>query len=348
MSSYKKNKPVSDTPERSILVTDIGATNSRFALMRGTPLRLHTVCSVSSDLPSFDATLMQVRRECPGLFATRADCLVLAAAGPVHNADEVRMTNRTYSISRNQLKPLAEHVLFINDFESQARACATHVIDTAQRILPGCLTQEISPRQRLELGIGIIGAGTGLGAAFCRESNSKMLFLPSEGGHISASFLGGEESAFAQYLQNSLGRDGVEYEDILSGKGLQRLHGFLTGQSLPAPQITASPGFADSRTCAWFARFYGRACRNLALAMLPRGGLVISGGMAGRIPALVTHQAFRNEFLDMREPLRHLLSSIPVWLNHDETAGLWGAAHAALEHLNNQQSPEENLPAIHI
>ena len=121
---------------------------------------------------------------------------------------------------------------------------------------------------------------------------------------------------------------------MLSGRGLENLHRFLTGDALTAARIAGLPDFEASETCALFARFYGRFCRDRALAALPRGGVVITGGVAGRSPALVRHAAFREAFLRMTPPFDAVLAAVPVWLNRDPSAGLWGAAQAGMELLD--------------
>ena len=80
------------------------------------------------------------------------------------------------------------------------------------------------------------------------------------------------------------------------------------------------------------ARFYGRACRNYALQVLARGGVYISGGVAAKVPALISHPEFELQFRNSNT-LRTILASIPVFLNTNEESGLWGAAYFAAQSL---------------
>lgn len=330
-----------------IIAADIGGTHSRFALFEGTPLRQTAIGIVPSALADFDAVLAEARQTCPAVFERRADACVLAVAAPVTSQDELPMVNQPWSIRRVQLAPYAADVRFINDFEAQARACAMPVMDAAERILAGdCAPDEgqgtspTIPADLLEQGLCVIGAGTGLGVAFCRRmregqgagQGGALDIMASEAGHTPFPLHGGAEQDYAAFLRDATGRDAVEYEDILSGRGLALLHGFLTGERLAAADITARSGFAASDTCRWFARMYGRACRIMVLTTMSRG-VVITGGVAGRCPALVTNGAFREEFLAIRAPFGDIVASVPVWLNRTQDAGLWGAAQAALEGL---------------
>jgi glucokinase len=114
----------------------------------------------------------------------------------------------------------------------------------------------------------------------------------------------------------------------MTGAGLALLHRFLTGEAV-TPRDVVGLLSDESRTVAWFARFYGRVARDFALETLALGGLYVAGGVAARTPALVTHPGFAREF---RSSPAHgdLLARIPVRLIADDASGLWGAARRAL------------------
>jgi len=82
-------------------------------------------------------------------------------------------------------------------------------------------------------------------------------------------------------------------------------------------------------TLAMFARFFGRACRQWALATLAQGGVYIAGGVAARNPGLVDNEHCTTEFL-ASETHGKLLSRIPVHLNANQDSGLFGAAMSGL------------------
>ena len=98
----------------------------------------------------------------------------------------------------------------------------------------------------------------------------------------------------------------------------------LTGEVLTpaalAPRLGNFP-----RTVEWFARFYARACRNYALAVLALGGVYVCGGVAAKNPRLVEHPAFLEEFR-LSPSHAELLSGLPVMLNTNEDSGVFGAA----------------------
>ncbi len=137
-------------------------------------------------------------------------------------------------------------------------------------------------------------------------------------------FVGDAEHAYGEYVRRITPLPYCHGDAIVSGPGLSRLHAFLTGEELPPAVL--GPRLADfPRTVEWFARFYGRACRNYALAVLALGGVYVSGGVAVRSPVLVEHPAFLEEFC-LSPSHSELLSGLPVLLNTNEDTGVFGAA----------------------
>jgi glucokinase len=155
------------------------------------------------------------------------------------------------------------------------------------------------------------------------------IVLPSEGGHAAFPFCAGEEQDFAVFLAAGRNLPYARGDDVVSGSGLVALHAFLEGHLLSAAELTGGSGFAASRTCRLFARFYARVCRGLALACLP-AVLLVTGGLAAKSPCLVLCEEFRREFLHIPGAHRDTLARIPVFLNTNQDAGLWGAAYAGL------------------
>ncbi len=80
-----------------------------------------------------------------------------------------------------------------------------------------------------------------------------------------------------------------------------------------------------------FSRFYARACRNYCLALHPVEKLIITEASRQKNP---TWCAARHSARNSTTPghYRHLLESIPIYLNTDQSLGIKGAAiHAWLK-----------------
>lgn len=332
-----------------ILAADIGGTHSRFGLFEESGGRLHPLSmgQVPSAGPDFIAVLDSLVLACPDLAPERADRVALAVAGPVTTPGHVQPSNLPYVIEAEQVRRRAGKpglpVLLINDFEAQALACLTPLMETASPLYAGNGAAPAGQNARFEVpGRGggspclVVGAGTGLGMALLvpggavTGSAESVRVWPSEGGHAVFPFVENEddEFAFGRFVALRRGVAAARGDDVLSGPGLALLHEFLTGRALEPAQVTSLPDFELSGTCRMFARFYGRLCRNMVLITLARSGVVISGGLAARCPALIRHPAFLAEFLAAPAQFRDLLSAVPVWHNADPLAGLWGAALA--------------------
>jgi glucokinase len=80
-----------------------------------------------------------------------------------------------------------------------------------------------------------------------------------------------------------------------------------------------------------FARVYGAVAGNLALRLLPYGGLYIAGGIAPKVLPFLTDAAFLEAFVN-KGKLARLMPEFPVHVVLDPRAPLFGAALAGAWH----------------
>lgn len=316
-----------------MLSADIGGTNSRFSLFSIENRLPVYKCGVviSSKQEEFSHLLNKLFTCWPVEWTelARASLVVFAAAGPVRDGC-IEMTNAEFSVDEEQIRnffPDAE-IRLMNDFEAQAWACLSPVLKEAECLLPGSGVQSLDFSDSSP--VAVVGAGTGLGAAWLMPGDGKNAprVLPSEAGHMPFPFdvRDDEERAFASFLAG----DGAVLPTaghVLSGSGLARLHEFFTGKEEEPAYFTAALSFPESDTCRLFARFYGRFCRMAALSTLPQA-VVIAGGVAEKTPSLVRHEEFAREFVRAAGAHGDFLSKVPVWLNRHPQSGLWGVAEA--------------------
>ena len=314
----EKNKLI-----KTILAADIGGTNSRFAHFttgNGSPLEMvETKWLSTAEAQSFVQLLEQLRDSGFTLSPDKADIAVIAAAGPVEHNSYCAPPYIDWDIDlgRDQPGRLPHGAYLLNDFVAQAYACRSPVGESARQVLPGTVVDDAA--------IAVLGAGTALGKALLVPVPGQVyLALPSEGGHAAFPFATPEEFSFRTFYQEKSGRQHITGNLVVSGRGLRYIHWFLTGEELEPREVTArfTP---ESETLAWFAGFYGRACRDYALEVLALGGLYIVGGVAARNPEIITHENFQKEFLNS-PTMGHLLAEIPVFLIDNQDSGLWGAA----------------------
>lgn len=301
-----------------ILAADIGGTNSRFALFDtagGALVMEHSLWLKTHEAASFAELLDQVRASGFPLSGT-LDAAVLAVAGAVHQGVRCRLPNAPWGVDLREVDLGTPTACLINDFAAQAYACRTSAVAGAQAIQAG----EPEP----DGVVGIIGAGTGLGYSALIPDGDRWVALSSEAGHMSFPFTGPEEAVYEEFNRTASGRNWAEGDTVVTGLGLRLVHQHLTGENL-SPDVISARIAVESPTTQWFARFYGRACRNWAMALMARGGLFIAGGVAARNPMLVTAPEFLNEFHNSQVH-GEFLRSVPIRLNANQESGLYGAA----------------------
>ena len=312
---------------KRILAADIGGTNSRFGYFKieeeGQLSLVESRWIETGNSTSFSHLLKLLKDDGFTLSAEQSDMAVLAVAGPVVKGVYSNPPNISWDIDVTNCRRDfgLQRCMLINDFTAQAYACRSPIIDSAQRVVTG----EIDPTATL----AVIGAGTGLGMAALKPSGEgEFMVLPSEGGHSAFPVESRAEFEFMKFVADEMRAPYVEAEYVIAGRGLSLTHQFLTGNKLTAAQVGAGLS-KDSKTLRWLARFYGRICRNYALQVLARGGVYIAGGIAAKVPALVTHPEFESQFRQSKT-MSGMLEKIPVYLNCNQESGLWGAAFAGL------------------
>jgi len=315
---------------KNILTADIGATNSRFAHFevdqKGKLSLVGTQWLKTQESGSFGNLLEQLQSRDFPLGTERADIAIIAVACPIEGGVYCSPPYISWDIdlSTAQKELGLNRSLVINDFVAQAFACRSPIAEAAEQILPGQMIFDAT--------VAVIGAGSNLGkAALVPDGSGGFVAVPSEGGHANFPFVSDREFEFLEFILRELGEEYVTANTIVSGRGLSSIHRFLTGETLKPQEVTAKLT-PNSETLIWAARFYGRACRNYALETLALGGLYVSGGVAPKVPSLVTHAAFATEFRSSRT-LSAVLEKIPVYLNKNEESGLWGAAFLGLQEL---------------
>lgn len=311
---------------RHILAADIGGTSSRFGafLAEGDTLTLEAMHTLpTAEATSFADLVGQAVTAQPALDPARMDAAAFAVPGAVRGHHPVLLPNVSWPVRWEEVQAVvgAARLVLLNDFAAQAHAVVTPVMQDAELLKSG---------EPYALGaVAVTGAGTGLGnCALLPLEGGGSTVVPAEFGHAPYPFVGKEEFEYQQFVMDRLGVPYPIGDHVVSGGGLALLHEFLTGQAVSPAEV---PGYlmAAPEVVTWFARLYGRACRQYALAVVAAGGVVVTGGVAARSPELVRHAAFGEEFCNCPTQ-RPLLEAIPIRRNSNELSGLWGAGHAGL------------------
>jgi glucokinase len=305
------------------LLADIGGTNARFALQRpGGDGFADIEVLACGDYPAIDDAIRAYlgNAAARGLEVDGLRHAAIAIANPVEG-DEVSMTNHCWRFSIGALKAALglDTLLVVNDFAALAMSLP-HLEDGQRERIGGGVEQAGKP-------IGLIGPGTGLGVSGVIPCGGRWIALAGEGGHASFAPVSRQEMTILQALWDEYGH--VSAERLLSGMGLELIHRTLSGQRLPAPEITARALDGSSISCRetveTFCAVLGSVAGNVALTLGATGGMYIGGGIVPRLGRLFTASRFRERF-EGKGRLSAYLARIPTWLIVEEYPALRGVA----------------------
>ncbi len=207
--------------------------------------------------------------------------------------------------------------------------------------------------------IAVIGAGTGLGQGFLVKAGDRHRVFSSEGGHVDFAPRSELEWELADYLCDRLGLSRVSVERVVSGQGIVGIYQFLrdiefapesatvgdairqwerSGRSEsgidPSAVIAGAANQNSDALCEatmkLFISAYGAEAGNLALKLLPRGGLYLAGGIAAKNLPLMTDGTFMDA-LKNKGRVSPLLDQVPMAIVLEPRVGLLGAAICAAQ-----------------
>ncbi|RKX23663.1 MAG: glucokinase [Candidatus Zixiibacteriota bacterium] len=286
----------------------------------------------NADFSDFDSILSLYLRKSRIKF----DIACLGVAGPVIEG-EVTPTNLPWHMADTRIAESFgfQRVKLINDVVATAHSLSQLGSEKFFTINNGLKTSSGN--------VGLISAGYGLGEALIYSDGKKLYPYASEGGH--ADFAPGNqlEAELREYIYSE--RGGVEAEDVVSLRGLQRIYNFLidTGEGTvaawfarskdrPAAIIEKALSGKDStaaRAMDIFIDCCASEAANLALKGMTRGGIYIGGPIAPQILTAFDTGRFMDRFVK-KGKMETMLAGMPVGVIIDETAPLLGAASVVL------------------
>ncbi len=261
------------------LVADIGGTNTRVALAQGTRLLPDSIRRfANADHPGLEPILRRYLDDA-GYSSVAGTCV--AAAGPVRDG-VAHMTNLAWVIDSASLGRAtgATSLAILNDLQAQGHALGHIAPQYLNTVVAGAANP---PKDAAKL---VIGAGTGFNAAPVHETPWGRIVAASECGHVNMPIRSEADLRLAQFVETAHGFPGVE--DVLSGRGLERLFSFAateagTPQDRSAADIIAAIAKGGTRWPAiapgLYIRLLGAEVGNLALIHLPFGGIYLIGGI---------------------------------------------------------------------
>ncbi len=330
-----------------LLAGDIGGTKTILRLVQfdgNVRDTLHEQRFVSSDYADLVPLVKDFLAAAPVAAHPQTACF--AIAGPVVNNCS-QLTNLAWSLRSDRIADELglNTVELINDFS----AVGYGVLGLTPEDL--CTLQAGTPDEQAP--IAIIGAGTGLGQGFLINCGGQYQVFPSEGGHVDFAPRSELEFQLLHYLLEKHAISRVSVERVVSGQGIVSIYQFLRDRNfateseelgqivrnweqgaghrseLPDPAAAISKAATTDRlagrTMEMFIDAYGAAAGNLALKLLPYGGLYVAGGVTAKNVALIQEGSFLSTF-SHKGRMSQLLDNVPVHLVINQDVGLIGAA----------------------
>lgn len=337
-----------------LLAGDIGGTKTILRLVEkmaeGGLNQLYEFRYASGDFPDLAPIVKQFLTEAEQKLGVnpKPEKACFAIAGPVVN-NTAKLTNLPWSLDPKRLEKELDisQIRLINDFEAVGygvlglQPTDLHALQTGQ--------------PRSESPIAVIGAGTGLGECFLIRLGDGVKVFASEGGHADFAPRSELEFQLLKYLLAKHDIQRISVERVVSGLGIVALYQFLRDRKL-APEspdiaqivktweqeigqsertVDAAATIAKAalekrdhlseQTMQLFVEAYGAEAGNLALKLLPYGGLYVAGGIAPKIMSLIEEGSFMQAFTH-KGRMNSLLERVPVYVVLNSQVGLIGAA----------------------
>lgn len=265
-------------------------------------------------------------------FSPKKACF--AIAGPIdHEQKKARLTNVSMSIDAEKIRQKfkLKRVILINDFEAISYAVNVLEKDDCRQVQKGKALQKKTKC--------VVGAGTGLGKGILYFDMSKKAYLPlaSEGGHSDLPVYDINELSMAVSVMKLKSiKPMLEYEDIVSGKGLEALYMHYTKRLFRKPKKLSARNIAErkekdaaaKKAFESFAKIYARCCRNFCLDTLALSGLYIAGGISEKNPGIFGKDFIKEFTRHSRPRFRRILQEIPIYLITNYDVSLYGCAFA--------------------
>ncbi len=318
----------SDPQKTYSLVADIGGTNTRVALAEGTHLLPETVCRYPNAEFAGLETVLRAFLDTQDGVACAGACV--AVAGPVRDGVGA-LTNLDWTIDCATLARATgtETVSILNDLQAQGYSLADLSEDNLRRVIPAPAHAPTHATGATQI---VIGVGTGFNAAPVFTTDKGRLVTPAEAGHANMPVRTEAELRLLQYVETAHGFPAIE--DVMSGRGLSRIYGWLAHEAGTPKEASAAEIMARfeagtdplaQETAAMFVRILGTVAGNLALIHLPFGGVYLCGGVARAFAPHLDRLGFQAAFRD-KGRFAGFMGNFGVSMIEDDFAALSGCA----------------------
>jgi glucokinase len=313
------------------ILADIGGTNTRVALARGTQVLTDTIRRYpNAEAKARGEDIAHILRDYLSATGARPEGVCVAAAGPVQDG-VATMTNLDWTMDAAKLSAAtgAARVAILNDLQAQGHALGHIPAANLRRIVDGP-----APAAGSML---VVGLGTGVNAAPVHGQGAARVVPPSECGHVNMPVRSEEDFRLLRFVEGLLSLRGevahCGVEEVLAGRGLGNLHAFAaaeagrTGaaQSAEVLRLLEAQDPVAQHAARLYTRILGQMLADLALIHLPYGGIYLIGGMARAMTPHFARFGLDTTFREMRR-VDLLTTDFSITVVEDDFAALTGCA----------------------
>ena len=324
------------------LLADIGATHARFALQTA-PGVFRSVRVLKCDDFEGIVPLLQF------YLADHEEPLhhaALAVANPI-NGDQVRMTNRAWEFSTDEVRRELglQTLLIVNDFTALAMAIPGLGPDDLMKVGGGTAAGNAV--------VGVLGPGTGLGVSGVIPTVDGFVTLGSEGGHVNFAPADEREFAILQFAWKEWPH--VSNERLISGPGMEIIYRALALRNGVKVPVRTSPSIISGaledkdplclEVLDCFCGMLGGAAANLAVTLGAFGGIFIGGGIVPRMGEWFAQSQFRARF-EAKGRFTSYLADIPTCVITTPNPAFHGVATILSEHLRGRSGANTLMERI--
>jgi glucokinase len=310
------------------VVADIGGTNTRVALARG---KVVDTGSIRRFRNSQHDGIVPILRAYLAETGAQPQAACVDMAGPVRDGVGT-LTNLPWRVDQVALREAtgAETVSVLNDM--QAQGVAVGHLDQV-----GLAPLIAAPASAPDAPRLVVNMGTGLNAQPVLRQRGLTLVPPAEAGHVSIPVQTAEELRLRDWVAEHHTHDTPGLEDLLSGRGFERVYSWCWAEegdtvALPASEIFAAFEAGEEkavRAARIVARLLGRYAGDLALVTQPFGGVYLVGGVIRHLGPHLGALGFAEAFRD-KGRFGPFMDQFAVYIVSDDYAALTGcAAHLA-------------------
>ncbi len=282
-------------------------------------------------------------------------------AGPViHNTSKLTNLGWVLAATRLQQDLKIPLISLINDFAAVGYGVLGLASEDVHTLRAGTADPDGA--------IAVIGAGTGLGQGYVIPYPGGYRVFATEGGHVDFSPRSELEYQLLRFLKSQHNLERVSVERVVSGMGIESIYLFLRScsqmseespelaeiyktwtqemgkeeKTIDLPALISKRAMDQSdylckETMDLFIRAYGAEAGDLALRLLPRGGLYIAGGIAAKNLPLMQQDGFLDAF-NRKGRVSSAIADLPIHVVLNPRVGLIGAALCAAQMSNESNS----------